>query len=52
MIGSSAGGMNIEEVAEKMPDKIIREYVDITEGNCILQVIRQSIMEKPIYVFK
>lgn len=32
MIGSSAGGMNIEEVAEKTPDKIIKQYIDIHEG--------------------
>lgn len=32
MIGSSAGGMNIEEVAEKTPDKIVKQYVDIIEG--------------------
>lgn len=32
LIGSSAGGMNIEEVAEKTPDKIVKHYVDIMEG--------------------
>ncbi|XP_039250539.1 succinate--CoA ligase [ADP-forming] subunit beta, mitochondrial-like [Styela clava] len=32
MIGSSAGGMNIEEVAEKTPDKIVKQYIDIMQG--------------------
>jgi succinyl-CoA synthetase beta subunit len=32
IMASSAGGMNIEEVAEKEPEKIIMEYVDPAAG--------------------
>lgn len=32
IIASSAGGMNIEEVAELYPEKIIREPIDIKDG--------------------
>lgn len=32
MVGSPAGGMDIEEVAESTPDKIFKIPVDITEG--------------------
>ena len=32
IIASSEGGMNIEEVAEKMPEKIVREWVDPAVG--------------------
>jgi succinyl-CoA synthetase beta subunit len=32
IIYSAAGGMSIEEVAEKTPEKIYKLYVDINEG--------------------
>lgn len=32
IIASAAGGMDIEEVAEKSPEKIIKEDIDINEG--------------------
>ena len=32
MVGSSQGGMNIEEVAAENPTAIIKEPVDITTG--------------------
>ena len=32
IIASSEGGMNIEEVAEKMPEKIVREWIDPSVG--------------------
>ncbi|MEM6633866.1 MAG: ADP-forming succinate--CoA ligase subunit beta [Bacteroidota bacterium] len=32
IIASSEGGMNIEEVAEKMPEKIVREWIDPAVG--------------------
>lgn len=32
MIGSSQGGMNIEEVAKENPTAIIKEPIDITTG--------------------
>eukprot|EP00124_Ichthyophonus_hoferi_P001801 Ihof_evm1s105 gene=Ihof_evmTU1s105 len=32
LIASSEGGMDIEEVAEKTPNKIFKEVVDITKG--------------------
>lgn len=32
MVASPAGGVDIEEVAEKMPDQIFKEVIDITTG--------------------
>ena len=32
MMGSEEGGMEIEKVAEEMPDKIIKEYIDPAIG--------------------
>ncbi|MES1912966.1 MAG: hypothetical protein MHM6MM_005206, partial [Cercozoa sp. M6MM] len=32
MIGSAAGGMDIEAVAEQFPDKIRKEFIDIDNG--------------------
>lgn len=32
MIGSSQGGMNIEEVANENPTAIVKEPIDITTG--------------------
>lgn len=34
-IYSQAGGMNIEEVAEKHPEKVFKLHVDIKKGICI-----------------
>ena len=34
LIGSAQGGMDIEAVAEKHPDAIIKEYIDIEKGDC------------------
>ena len=32
MIASSEGGVNIEEVAERNPDAIVKTPIDITQG--------------------
>ncbi|MDY0393633.1 ATP-grasp domain-containing protein [Virgibacillus halophilus] len=32
MMGSAEGGIDIEEVAKTMPEKIIRSYIDINQG--------------------
>jgi succinyl-CoA synthetase beta subunit len=32
MVGSSQGGMNIEEVARENPQAIVKEPIDITTG--------------------
>jgi succinyl-CoA synthetase beta subunit len=34
MIGSSAGGMSIEELAEESPEKIVKQYIDPFLGLC------------------
>ena len=36
MVASSEGGMNIEDVAKKNPESIIKDPVDITTGSLSL----------------
>lgn len=44
LIGSSQGGVNIEDVAAENPDAIVKEPIDIVEGIKIEQAIKvQSI---------
>ena len=38
MVASSEGGMNIEDVAKKNPDSIIKDPVDITTGSLSLSL--------------
>uniref|UniRef100_A0A6F9DTB5 Succinate--CoA ligase [ADP-forming] subunit beta, mitochondrial n=1 Tax=Phallusia mammillata TaxID=59560 RepID=A0A6F9DTB5_9ASCI len=40
LIGSSQGGMDIEAVAQKQPEAILKEYVDITKGTTDEQCLR------------
>jgi succinyl-CoA synthetase beta subunit len=40
VMASEAGGMDIEEVAAKTPEKIIKEYIDPTLGFCSFQASR------------
>lgn len=40
MMGSEAGGMSIEDVAEKHPEKIIKEYIDPVIGLADFQALR------------
>lgn len=40
LIGSSQGGVNIEDVAAENPDAIIKEPVDIVEGIKKEQAVR------------
>ena len=42
MVGSSQGGMNIEEVARDNPQAIIKEPVDITTGLTREQAVNLS----------
>lgn len=42
MIGSEAGGMEIEEVAESAPEKIIKEYIDPFIGLTAFQARRMA----------
>lgn len=43
MIGSEEGGMEIEEVAEKTPEKIFKEYIDPLLGLTSFQATRMAI---------
>ena len=38
MVASSEGGMNIEDVAKKNPDSIIKDPVDVTTGSLSLSL--------------
>ena len=38
MVASSEGGMNIEDVAKKNPESIIKDPVDITTGSLSLSL--------------
>lgn len=40
LIGSSQGGVNIEDVAAENPDAIVKEPIDIVEGIKIEQAIK------------
>lgn len=40
LIGSSQGGVNIEDVAAENPDAIVKEPIDIVEGIKMEQAIR------------
>lgn len=42
MMGSEEGGMEIEKVAEEMPDKIIKEYIDPAIGLAPFQANRMA----------
>lgn len=42
MMGSEEGGMEIEKVAEEMPDKIIKEYIDPAIGLAPFQTNRMA----------
>jgi succinyl-CoA synthetase beta subunit len=42
MMGSEAGGMEIEEVASKTPEKIIKEYIDPAIGLAAFQTNRMA----------
>jgi len=42
LVGSAAGGMNIEEVAATDPDAIIKEHVDIEKGLDMTQAKRMA----------
>ena len=42
MMGSEEGGMDIEKVAETMPDKIIKEYIDPAIGLAPFQASRMA----------
>ncbi|MSV25864.1 ADP-forming succinate--CoA ligase subunit beta [Selenomonas sp. WCA-380-WT-3B 3/] len=42
MMGSEAGGMEIEKVAAEMPDKIIKEYIDPAIGLAPFQASRMA----------
>ena len=42
MIGSEEGGMEIEKVAAKNPEKIIKEYIDISVGLLPFQATRMA----------
>lgn len=42
MIGSPIGGVDIEEVAEKQPDKIFKEKIDINTGITNEQTLRMA----------
>lgn len=47
LIGSSQGGVNIEDVAAENPDAIIKEPIDIVEGIKKEQAVRVIVnMEK------
>ena len=39
LIGSAQGGMDIEAVAEKTPDAIIKEYVNIDTGRLTMECL-------------
>lgn len=40
LIGSSQGGVNIEDVAAENPDAIVKEPIDIMEGIKMEQAIK------------
>ena len=40
LIGSSQGGVNIEDVAAENPDAIVKEPIDIVEGIKMEQAIK------------
>lgn len=40
LIGSSQGGVNIEDVAAENPDAIVKEPVDIVEGIKMEQAVK------------
>ena len=42
LIGSPHGGMDIEAVAEKSPDSIIKQYVDIDAGKYGMVMFNES----------
>lgn len=47
LIGSSQGGVNIEDVAAENPDAIVKEPIDIVEGIKMEQAIKvQSIVDE------
>lgn len=46
LIGSSQGGVNIEDVAAESPDAIVKEPIDIVEGIKMEQAVKvQSIVD-------
>lgn len=48
LIGSSQGGVNIEDVAAENPDAIVKEPIDIVEGIKKEQAVKvQSIAKIP-----
>ena len=44
LIGSSQGGVNIEDVAAENPDAIVKEPIDIVEGIKMEQAVSVAIM--------
>lgn len=42
MVGSPIGGMDIEEVAEKQPDKIFKSKIDYMKGITHEQAIQMA----------
>ena len=51
MVASSEGGMNIEDVAKKNPDSIIKDPVDITTGSLSLSRSTFSIFLQHLIFF-
>lgn len=43
LIGSSQGGVNIEDVAAENPDAIVKEPIDIVEGIKMEQALKVGI---------
>jgi len=53
LIGSSQGGVNIEDVAAENPDAIVKEPIDIVEGIKMEQAVKvQSIVDGMEHVTK
>lgn len=50
LIGSSQGGVNIEDVAAENPEAIVKEPIDIVEGIKMEQAVkvRSTVKSKPI----
>lgn len=50
LIGSSQGGVNIEDVAAETPEAIVKEPIDIVEGIKKEQAVRVCCILKNFYV--
>jgi succinyl-CoA synthetase beta subunit len=49
LIGSSQGGVNIEDVAAESPEAIVKEPIDIVEGIRKEQAVRVCCILKEFY---